>query len=456
MPLISWYVRRKDLKRLVPHVITAERFGRSGLPGQKVASPEENFFTIWIHGASIGECLSGLPIVNLALSPKLGQSLPEKKVRVVVSTTTTSARQVVTERLKENKNAICVLAPLDHHRCVERFYDTWKPNVGIWIESELWPTLITEAARRDICIGLVNGRISALSLRLWQLPGLYNLSKSIVGLFSLVLCQDEQQCRRFESLGAKNAGVALNLKFASTRSIDNDDEASILRRAIGDRLACVAGSTHDKEELMLAKVHIELTKRLQNRRLLTMIVPRHPNRAPFIVKQILRQFPKLVVGLRSRDSLPRDNVDLFIVDTMDETHLMYNCVSTAVIGGSFVKRGGHNPIEPLRAGCYVLMGPYMENFADILCQLKLQSRVVNELRSVISAEELIVALENHFKIQNISNSASIASKENQLKRAMEDLAASTLSMHESQLVDWILKSGSRKGTKKNLSDDIKE
>ncbi|KAG6580009.1 kdtA, waaA [Phytophthora cinnamomi] len=457
MPLVAWYVRRKDLRRLVPTAITAERFGRSAPPAHwdkngNTAGRKDDCFTLWIHGASVGECLSALPLVELALGHNLDQAITpstgeaKRKVRVVLSTTTAAARQLLSQRLKENKDAVCVLAPLDHPRCVERFYDAWQPDAGIWIESELWPTLITDAKRRGIRIGLINGRMSPQSFRLWRMPGLRQFSQSVVGLFSLVLCQDELNRQRFELLGARDAHTALNLKFASPLSLSDEAEVSTWRRAIGVRPAWVVASTHGGEEVMMAEVHADLSKRVHDsQHLLTVIIPRHPTRTPAIVKQLHSQFPELSVGLRSRDGLPTNSIDLFIVDTMGETNLVYDAISTAVIGGTFVKRGGHNPIEPLRAGCHVLTGPHMENFADILLQLKTQYPVSKSLRSVSGLEELAAALYSRLKLLDdrpVNGSTSVSSSSHaghgaELTRAMAELAVSTLSLHELRLISWL-------------------
>ncbi|KAG6580008.1 kdtA, waaA [Phytophthora cinnamomi] len=429
MPLVAWYVRRKDLRRLVPTAITAERFGRSAPPAHwdkngNTAGRKDDCFTLWIHGNN----------------PINGGSEEESSGGVVDNYGCSSPIALPTAE------RVCVLAPLDHPRCVERFYDAWQPDAGIWIESELWPTLITDAKRRGIRIGLINGRMSPQSFRLWRMPGLRQFSQSVVGLFSLVLCQDELNRQRFELLGARDAHTALNLKFASPLSLSDEAEVSTWRRAIGVRPAWVVASTHGGEEVMMAEVHADLSKRVHDsQHLLTVIIPRHPTRTPAIVKQLHSQFPELSVGLRSRDGLPTNSIDLFIVDTMGETNLVYDAISTAVIGGTFVKRGGHNPIEPLRAGCHVLTGPHMENFADILLQLKTQYPVSKSLRSVSGLEELAAALYSRLKLLDdrpVNGSTSVSSSSHaghgaELTRAMAELAVSTLSLHELRLISWL-------------------
>ncbi|KAJ8531812.1 hypothetical protein ON010_g14151 [Phytophthora cinnamomi] len=408
-------VRRHAARRL-PWSVEGVHAAR-GVNGN-TAGRKDDCFTLWIHGASVGECLSALPLVELALGHNLDQAITpstgeaKRKVRVVLSTTTAAARQLLSQRLKENKDAVCVLAPLDHPRCVERFYDAWQPDAGIWIESELWPTLITDAKRRGIRIGLINGA-------------------NVAAVVSFV---------------ADAGSASVFTKCASPLSLSDEAEVSTWRRAIGVRPAWVVASTHGGEEVMMAEVHADLSKRVHDsQHLLTVIIPRHPTRTPAIVKQLHSQFPELSVGLRSRDGLPTNSIDLFIVDTMGETNLVYDAISTAVIGGTFVKRGGHNPIEPLRAGCHVLTGPHMENFADILLQLKTQYPVSKSLRSVSGLEELAAALYSRLKLLDdrpVNGSTSVSSSSHaghgaELTRAMAELAVSTLSLHELRLISWL-------------------
>uniref|UniRef100_K3X8G7 3-deoxy-D-manno-octulosonic-acid transferase N-terminal domain-containing protein n=1 Tax=Globisporangium ultimum (strain ATCC 200006 / CBS 805.95 / DAOM BR144) TaxID=431595 RepID=K3X8G7_GLOUD len=208
-PLVAWYIKRKDLRRGVLPAFTAERFGVSKLPAEWKQHAKGEYFTLWIHGASVGECLSALPLIEMLLAEPFALemktttvvsdgalSTPRQKARIVLTTTTPAARQLLNSRLASiTLKTPCIFAPMDHPDWVKRFYDTWQPDAGLWIESELWPNLIHEATTRQFRIGILNGRISERSFRRWQLPVLNSFAHSLVSPFSMVLCQNEQQRR---------------------------------------------------------------------------------------------------------------------------------------------------------------------------------------------------------------------------------------------------------------------
>ncbi|GLD98453.1 hypothetical protein PINS_up007150 [Pythium insidiosum] len=433
LPLVRVYVRHKDKRRLVPALATKERFGYSAPPSGWNASRHRPL-TVWIHGASVGECVSVLPLVEWLLSPRF----PSRNTRVVVTTTTPSARDVMRRRLhcdklsgasmETNPRVTCVFAPLDAPECVERFYDAWRPDVGLWVESELWPTLILEAARRQIRIGIINARLSHRSVERWSL--VQSLARSMVSRFSLVLCQDDEQCHRFARLGAKNPQALTNLKFIGTRSEASSTVGSdIMQQAIAARLAWLTVSTHEGEEAMVADIHSRL-QQTQAHRVLTVIIPRHPERSSSIIRQIISEHPHLRVSLRSIDTIPPASTDIFIVDTLGETQLFFSLIPTVVVGGSFVRRGGHNPIEPLRNGCHVIVGPHMFNFSDILSQLN--RAFVPLVHQVQSPEDLVAHLQRHF--ENDASSEHVAA----VSQRMTELSVHAMSAYERRLTDWLV------------------
>ncbi|TMW58705.1 hypothetical protein Poli38472_010264 [Pythium oligandrum] len=430
-PFIQWYVKRKDWRRHVPLTATAERFGFSKRPAAWVS--QHGAFVLWIHGASVGECLSALPIVDMALS---WASAP---TQVVMTTTTAAARQLLQQRLAQHPlqdRVTCVFAPLDCPQCVERFYDEWRPAAGLWIESELWPTLILEAGRRKIRIGVVNGRISPQSVRLWRLPGLKSFTQHFMAQFSLVLCQDVANQTRFQSLGARQPQVATNLKFVLPFKTGDTSLVRSLYQSLATRSAWMAVSTHEGEETILANVHSALVDRLpgnsreeEQPALLTVIVPRHPERADGIVREIQKQFPSLRLARRSVEGLPTSSTDVFIVDSLGETASFFEAIPTVVIGGSFVPRGGHNPIEPLRAGCQVLVGPHMFNFTDILSHL--QGYIGQSLVQVESVEKLTDQL-----VERLSQARGPSQE---TSTAMQQLATTTLTAYQAELSQWLFR-----------------
>ncbi|DAZ98646.1 TPA: hypothetical protein N0F65_000841 [Lagenidium giganteum] len=407
-PLARWWVVRKDTRRCVDLVTISERFGEYA---RRPAMARDGRPTVWIHGASVGECLSALPLIDYYRSDQCARA-GHKRPRVLVSTSTPTARAVMLQRLNHypEDQVHCVLAPLDHPACVGRFFDHWHPTVGIWIESELWPNLILEASRRGTRIALMNARMSPRSFHRWQWPFAYSLIRSVLPKFTFVACQTNAIVERFTALGARNVEQLLNLKLATrSTSVIADTDVANFRDAIGSRRCWAAVSTHDGEEALMARVHAELA---HSHQLLTIIVPRHTNRTDAIIEELYRVNPSLVVCRRSVDRVPAANCNIFICDTMvgagcgndphkrpirahdvvcqGETELIFQSVGLVVMGGSFGHRGGHNPIEPLRAGCQVIVGPHMDNFDDIMNILEAKQRDMNitALRRVAAADEL--------------------------------------------------------------------
>ncbi|MGE4218954.1 MAG: 3-deoxy-D-manno-octulosonic acid transferase [Alphaproteobacteria bacterium] len=345
LPLIDWYLQR----RLQAGKENAGRLDeRRGIAS--AARPDGSL--VWLHAASVGEAQSSLALVRL---------LVDEGRHVLVTTGTVTSGALLAERLPAG--AIHQFVPVDRPAWVGRFLDHWRPDLALWIESELWPNLLIEAAARRIPSALVNGRMSARSFARWRMvPG---LARNLLGCFGLCLAQTEAQAERFRQLGARNVGYVGNLKFSAAPLPVEDGVLRGLQARLGSRPRWLAASTHPGEEALAAAAHAALRRKYPG--LLTMIVPRHPHRGPAIAAELAAL--GMAVARRSAGEAPAAGTDIYLADTLGELGLFYRLADIAFVGGSMASHGGHNPLEPAQLDCAVLHGPDMANFETVAAEL---------------------------------------------------------------------------------------
>ncbi|HEY1258502.1 MAG TPA: 3-deoxy-D-manno-octulosonic acid transferase [Stellaceae bacterium] len=301
---------------------------------------------LWIHAASVGEATAVLGLIERLLDTR-------PTLQILVSTGTVASARLLEGRLPAR--ARHQFAPLDLPGWVARFLDHWRPDLAVWVESELWPNLVLATHRRGIPMMLVNARLSARSYRRWRrLPGMI---RPMLDAFAACLAQDGAQAERLRRLGAPNAVTLGDLKAAAAALPVDRTELERLRHEVGPRPLWLAASTHAGEEEIAACVHRAVCDR--HRSLLTIIAPRHPARGDAIEAMLERA--GLHVSRRSRGEPVTDRTDIYLADTMGELGLFYRLAGIAFIGGSLVPKGGHNPFEPARLGCAVLHGPHIAN-----------------------------------------------------------------------------------------------
>jgi 3-deoxy-D-manno-octulosonic-acid transferase len=328
---------------------------RRGIPG---ATRSEGPL-VWIHAASVGEATAVLGLIEYLLDtrPNLG---------ILVTTGTVTSARLLETRLPARARHQFV--PADLPSWTARFLDYWRPDLALWVESELWPNLVLAAHTRKIPMVLVNARLSARSFSRWRhWPGLIG---PMLSAFDLCLAQDQQQARRFRSLGARQVAAVGNLKTAAPALPFDRSELLHLRGEIGSRPMWLAASTHAGEENIAACVHRELAAHHPG--LLTIIAPRHPARGDAIGAMLEEQ--GLRIARRAHgDPVARDT-QVYLADTMGELGLFYRLAEIAFVGGSLAvkggaAKGGHNPFEAARLGCAVLHGPDMSNCAAMAAAL---------------------------------------------------------------------------------------
>jgi len=379
-----------------------ERMGKT-----KTARPEGPL--IWIHGASVGESLSVLPLVE-----RLSEQRPEAKF-LVTTGTVTSAR-LMDERLPPQ--AIHQFIPIDHPDFVQRFLDHWKPDAAFFVESEFWPNLILMARAQVKTMALVNGRVSPKSFERWTKRP--HSIRYLLSAFDLIMAQDNQNAARLEKLSGQNVEAFGNLKNAAAPLPGLSNDVETIQQSIGDRPIWLAASTHPGEEQGVIEAHRLLSREFPD--IMTLLAPRHPERGAEILALVEEK--GLNGQRRSIEKAPRSETSVYIADTLGELGLFYRLSSVSFVGGGLTPKGGHNPLEPARLGSAILHGPYTFNFVETYSEMRSNggaALVRNERELATAVRRLLADDKTRLAMSNAAQVSAEASAERILSDVSEAL-----------------------------------
>ncbi|MFN7416675.1 MAG: 3-deoxy-D-manno-octulosonic acid transferase [Alphaproteobacteria bacterium] len=391
-PLAPLILKRRAKAGREDPLRLGERLGRAGAP--RPPGP-----LVWLHGVSVGETVSLLALVEglRARRPDLGL--------LVTSGTRTSA-ELLARRLPAGVRHQYV--PVDTPGAVCRFLDHWRPDLGVFAESELWPNLILTARRRGTRLVLASARITEGTARTWRRAPAS--ARRLLSAFDLILPQDRATADRLRGLGA-DCGRELNLKRAGAPLIFDPAELARLQGLAAGRPVALAASTHPGEDALIAEAAEGLGA-------LVVIAPRHPERGAEIAAAL--KAPRRALGEE-----PGPETLVWIADTLGEMGLFFRLADVVVMGGSFPGGiGGHNPLEPARLGAPVITGPDIANAADVYGEMfdevcALMARDGPDLRRKLAGLLADPVLRRRMREAAL---AYAARQEQTLADALEDLA----------------------------------
>jgi 3-deoxy-D-manno-octulosonic-acid transferase len=353
-PLVDSHLRRRARRGKEDPARLDERFGLAG--GARPDGP-----LVWLHGASVGESLAMLPLLEFLLDAR-----PE--LQALVTTGTVTSARLLADRLPARARHQFV--PVDRPQAWRRFLAHWRPDLALIVESELWPNLILETSAAGVPLALVNARMSQRSYRRWRrFP---RLAARLLGPFDVCLAQSAGDAERFAALGARDVRAVGNLKHAAPPLPADPKELAELRAALGDRPVWLAASTHAGEEEQVLEAHSRMASSLAG--LLTVIAPRHPQRGDDIAALATRR--GLAPAQRSKAQPVGQDHAVYVADTLGELGLFYRIAQSALIGGSLVPHGGQNPLEAARLGCPPIFGPHTANFEEITAALEARGAAI--------------------------------------------------------------------------------
>lgn len=342
-----------------------ERLGRA-------STPRPDGPLVWLHGVSVGETVSLLPLVEALRARRPDLTL-------LVTSGTVTAAAMMARRLPPG--VIHQFAPVDTPGAVRRFLGHWRPGLAIFVESELWPNLILSAKRAGVRLVLASARITEASAARWRRwPA---TARAILRAFDLVLPQDAAAAGRLEALGAR-PGATLNLKLVGEPLPADPAELERLRTAVAGRKVVLAASTHAGEEALVVEAFRAAVSDPDEA--LLILAPRHPDRGPDLAR---------LFAATRRGAGETPGAGVHVADTLGELGLFFRLADIVVMGGAFLPGvGGHNPLEPARIGRPILTGPHAYNAADLYEDLFAEAAAIQAADAETLARHIRGLLDN--------------------------------------------------------------
>ena len=365
----------------------------------KINIKRDKGFLVWMHMASVGETMSVLPLIDIFINDK-------KIDKILLTTVTLSSEKIIKKKFNKNQKVVHQFLPLDVPIIVKKFLTHWHPSISIFIDSEIWPNIISQIKLKKIPLLLINARITKKTFNRWVL--LKKFSKNIFEKFDLCLASNKESEIYLNTLGAKNIKNYGNLKFSNIKDIINDNnqnfKSSFIDQIKNRKIWC-ASSTHLSEEVLCAEAHKKIKKSYNN--VLTIIIPRHINRVDDIYKKLSNL--NLKVAIFSKLEKVNTDLDIILINSYGEALKFYKISKCVFLGksliGSLAKDSGQNPIEPARVGCKILHGPNISNFIEIYKYL----HTLGVTKQILSSEDIGVAVINEFE-ENIKKNDTIVKK----------------------------------------------
>lgn len=345
-----------------------ERFGVAS-----TARPEA--VLVWLHAASVGE-------TKVALQVREGLSARRPDLFFLITTGTRTAANLIAQTAPPRTHH--QYAPLDRPDVAARFFAHWRPDLGVFTESDLWPNLLLEAQAQRVPMALINARLSPKSQANWRRTP--ESARAVLSSFSVMLAAEVSTAETLSGLSGKTAQLVGNLKLAAAPLIVESHSHAALISALGSRPVWLAASTHQGEDALVLQTHARIRQGAPDA--LLIIAPRHPDRGDEIAAMADDAFGG-AARLRSTGALPGSDDCVYVADTIGELGVLFAVAPVTFMGGSLLAHlKGHNPIEPVLSGSAPLSGPFVESFTDIYADLISD----NGVRIVSGVDDLAMAL----------------------------------------------------------------